>query len=528
MSLLLAVLVLFGSFGLNLSAATPDGNSVQHPRPRAAFIACDIRVHVFVFDGETGLPVSGAVVEFRESTQYGVAVWTGTTDSGGEIFSRRDIDTDGADIEVTVLAIPAGYYLPAVPPYSAHLEYGTPWTSISFNLYTPEAGVLIIRNIDKITKLPIDGNIFRVTHVSGAEIGEFTCDSDGKIEIPDLPVGVYYVEEISTISGYIPIEYLERIGVFKSSQSEALFENMPEANLTITAKEKISRELMGGVTFRITEKGGPVVGEFTTETGEDLNIALDGKTYIIKMIEVPSGYYKHPAKEVQLVNGQHDFVGYELAESPILTIWAEEDVSGAPVAGVIVDVVDEFGNSVARITTKSNAGAVLDSLPAGTYRLSVFDSGINHQPSSETAEVTLRDGQQSGHVFHVHPYAKILINLTDKNSGEGLGGAVFRVTEKGGAVVGEFTTDESGMAEIGGLDGKIYTIEEITAPEGYVLETPQDIQAENGEVTEVNFDGRYTPVITIVKEDKSGNPAEGEVYVVKDGDGNVMAEVTTG
>ena len=97
------------------------------------------------------------------------------------------------------------------------------------------------------------------------------------------------------------------------------------------------------------------------------------------------------------------------------------------------------------------------------------------------------------------------------------------VTASAGSVVATLTTDENGEAEIGGLPLGKYRLEEVTAPEGYVLcEEAQEItlayKDQNTEVIYGNAEfvnARVKTALSLVKHNSvNDTPVEGAVYGV--------------
>lgn len=100
-----------------------------------------------------------------------------------------------------------------------------------------------------------------------------------------------------------------------------------------------------------------------------------------------------------------------------------------------------------------------------------------------------------------------LMLLKQDWNGDHLAGAVFRLEDSAGGVVGNFTSDEEGFITVAFLrEGEDYTLTETKAPDAYHgLEAPMTIRIDDGEVTVEYEDesyyelvqGGYEPVLTI-------------------------------
>ena len=83
-----------------------------------------------------------------------------------------------------------------------------------------------------------------------------------------------------------------------------------------------------------------------------------------------------------------------------------------------------------------------------------------------------------------------MITKLDKRTGDALYGAVFKITTDDGTVVGNangrYTTDRNGQIHLTGLATDTYIVTEVTAPEGYSLDTtPQTIKLKSGETQQI-------------------------------------------
>ncbi|MBJ8206116.1 cell wall anchor, partial [Bacillus cereus] len=67
-----------------------------------------------------------------------------------------------------------------------------------------------------------------------------------------------------------------------------------------------------------------------------------------------------------------------------------------------------------------------------------------------------------------------------------LPGAVFEITNSNQQVMGTITADKNGIAEMDNLELGTYTVKEVKAPVGYVLDaTPKPFEVKTGEVAVV-------------------------------------------
>ena len=111
-----------------------------------------------------------------------------------------------------------------------------------------------------------------------------------------------------------------------------------------------------------------------------------------------------------------------------------------------------------------------------------------------------------------------------------LPGAVFTVLNSGQEVMGTITANENGVAEIGNLELGTYTVKEVKAPTGYVLDsTPKSFEVKTGEVTVVEMKNvKIKGNVQLLKVDQDGKKKlEGAVFTLADAKGNPISEHTT-
>ncbi|MDA9429870.1 putative collagen adhesin [Enterococcus mundtii 1A] len=156
------------------------------------------------------------------------------------------------------------------------------------------------------------------------------------------------------------------------------------------------------------------------------------------------------------------------------------------------------------------------------------------------------NGQRVG-VLHVYDPINVILNVevlkeghaevlkVDEDTKEPLAGAVFKFTTSDGQTK-EITTGADGKARWENImvDTRV-TIEEIKAPNGYILNSkPQTLTIKANETTTVTFDNKEQLAdLTVIKEDdETGNKPQGAAtlfgakYELTDSEGKSVAELT--
>ncbi|HEQ3527501.1 TPA: Cys-Gln thioester bond-forming surface protein [Bacillus cereus] len=111
-----------------------------------------------------------------------------------------------------------------------------------------------------------------------------------------------------------------------------------------------------------------------------------------------------------------------------------------------------------------------------------------------------------------------------------LPGAVFEVFNSSQQSMGTITADNKGVAELGNLELGTYTVKELKAPVGYVLDsTLKSFEVKTGEVAVVEMKNEQIKGnVQLLKVDQDGKKKlEGAVFILADAKGNLIHEYTT-
>ncbi|MEI4618173.1 SpaA isopeptide-forming pilin-related protein [Bacillus cereus] len=123
----------------------------------------------------------------------------------------------------------------------------------------------------------------------------------------------------------------------------------------------------------------------------------------------------------------------------------------------------------------------------------------------------------------------IKVMKVDENQ-KPLPGAVFEVLNSNQEVMGTITADKNGVAELGNLELGTYTIKEVKAPVGYVLDSTQkSFEVRTGEVAVIEMKNEQIKGnVQLLKVDQDGKKKlEGAVFILADAKGNSIHEYTT-
>lgn len=391
---------------------------------------------------------------------------------------------------------------------------------------------LEILKIDSITKQPLPYATFRISYKNGEILGSFTTDADGRIFLDGMAPGLVVIEEITAPDGYIVTNAPQEMLLKPGGVHSVTFENTPKSPVIIKKVDSATGEPLPGATFRLTKMNGELVGEYTTGRNGYITIPeLQPGWYIAVEIKAPEGYRLNDTPiNVQLKMGDPAIVEFENSLLPGLQIRKVDAVTKEPLQGVTIRVTKMNGEVVGEYRTNSAGLIAIPDLAPGWYTAYETATVDGYILDTTPQNVELRDGKTAILEFTNKPLAGLSIIKVDSVTGRGLAGVEFELTRLDGSKIGTYTTDEDGRLFVPGLkEGWIFA-KEISAPEGYKLDTQeQRIEIKAGVQNVLTFKNHPYPFLVIQKVDAdSGEPLEGVKFRIFSDNGREIGTYTTG
>ena len=387
---------------------------------------------------------------------------------------------------------------------------------VSFGLYAAEE----LTAADGTT-IPADGLI---------EVITLDENGHGKA-ISDLPMGSYYVQEISTNSAYLKDDTKYPVVFEYAGQETAL------VSITANEGEAIENDLIyGSVSGKKYDEdgnalGGALIGifktgteEFTAETAiQTTTSADDGSfsfekvpygTWIIREIESPTGFVLSDEEIPVTIGGVDEVVEVELVNEfitgSIELTKVDEDYPDNKLTGAVFEVyADKNGDG--KLDDGDELLGEMAELGGGVYQMSDLRYGKYLVRETKAPEGFLLDTnvypvsiEEDGKTYTVENEAGVgFINAAQKGSlkivktsSDGkVEGFSFRVTGKDYDQT--FKTDTNGEILIEGLRIGEYTVSEVSddASAGYILpaEKQATVKTDATTIVEMHNELRETP-----------------------------------
>ncbi|MFI3249754.1 MAG: SpaA isopeptide-forming pilin-related protein, partial [Eubacteriales bacterium] len=467
-------------------------------------------------------------------------IGTYTTNSSGEI-ELEGLDVGWYRIEET--KAPSGYSTNSNNVQDVFLKADVDQTITFEN--TP-LGALIIKKVDATTGEVLQGAKFRLRYFSGVSgtegtvIGEYETDVTGTIIITGLEKGTYMIQEFLAPEGYIIDDAPQTVYMTGDNQDVLLieFENMPDSSLIIVKEDALTKELLQGAVFKVEDSSGAVVGNYdgiyTTDDQGSIYIPnLPVDTYVVTEIKAPDGYVLDSMPQtVKLIAGETHRIFFSNMPDSGLIIMKQDADTKAPLGGAVFKVTRDdgvlVGNGNGLYTTDVNGMIHITGLATDTYVVQEVTAPDGYVLDTTPQTIKLSHGETHHLYFYNSPIPEggLLIRKLDADDRTPIEGVEFKIAKKTGDLVGNYITDENGLISLPDLEPNWYTVYEVKAADGYVLDgEPRDVQVKDQEQVTLEITNRKQSAFLIHKVCSiTGEGLQGVTFLLSDSKNNPLGQ----
>lgn len=361
-----------------------------------------------------------------------------------------------------------------------------------------------------------------------------TTDENGQITfMADLPVdGNYYVKELYAPDGFVTTNE-EQDFTFEyagADQAEVRYDFTFENEATtveLTKSDLTTGDELPGAHLKVTDEDGNVVDEWvSTEEAHVIKELVVGKTYTMTETKPADGYVTAESIEFTIENTA-EIQKHEMKDDVTKVQISKTDITGdQEIPGAKLTILDE-NDQVVESWTSTEEPHYVEKLPIGRYTLReeqapkgfilTADVSFEVKDTGEIQTVVMKDDTAKG---------KVILNKTDKETGEPLKGVEFELRDSKGKVMETLKTDAAGHAESSLYeiadykDGKYagekkYYLVETKTLDGYTLDkTEHEVvfayKDDSTPIVEVTFDlTNDKPEVPQTTEGTPGTPSAG-------------------
>ena len=502
-------------------------------------------------DSESGQPLEGA--------WFRVRYLGGTSGTGGTVVGEIKTSQNGTAILTGLAAgtyvceeisAPDGYVITDATE-TVYLS-GKDQDVITVTFGNDKMGSLLIVKKDAVTGAPISDVEFFITDSDGSVIGtangKYVTDSAGTIRIDGLTPGMTVIaKEVRAKDGYILDDTPQSIKIKRNSVMTLEFRNQPKGGVLVKKVDAVTNAPISDVEFLVTDSDGNLIGnsngKFVTDSAGTFTITdiAPGTTLIIKEARAKAGYILDDTPQTVKVKS-NEVVTVEFRNQPKgnLIVVKQDSVTKKPLEGVEFKItyadgsyVDAEGGTLSStgLYRTDKAGKITISGISGTVVVTEIETipGYTIDENTRTQTVVVNPNDTQTLYFYNTPVGWLQIIKSDKDSGKRIAGVKFEIRKMNGEIIGTYTTDSDGVIYLPEAESGWYTVTELEAASGYLLDTtPHRIEVKDGQTATLEITNHKFSRILLHKVDKAtGKGIYGAVFLLYDSNHNPIGEYVT-
>lgn len=470
---------------------------------------------------------------------------------------------------VKEISAPQGYILDSEPSAGITIKKTAAHGTITMTNEKYTAGSITIKKVDENGN-PLAGAEF--TLLPG-RISE-TTGANGIAVFDGLTEGTYTIIETKSPTGYGKLEGLEgNVTVNIQANGTANVEGKVPDKFRFDGKSvKLTwknTRTHGSISITKTDGNQPLSGAFfglykdaaaaeepidiqkTDKNGKALFADLAAGTYYVKEIAAPNGYALDETIRPFKIGGNNDWdvettIKNTLKEYSLTLVKKGDD--GKPLEGVEFEI---SGNGITKKSASGRDGVVtFTGLAFGEYTITEVEAPQGYVKAAPI-KVTIDGSDSAERVIQLEPienkHTKLTVTKFAEDGKTALPGAEFIIRNAEGKYVKVDGTSfasfadkkEDATAIVTGENGTFtleylplgkYVLEEIEAPEGYMIVTAsKDFEIKNSETRVSINNTKIKTGLKIIKTDENGKLLEGIKFTLKNSaDGFVTASGSGG
>lgn len=476
---------------------------------------------------ETGTqePLAGAVFEVKDPD--GAVMGSFSTDQNGQIIIPC---TKSGQYVVTETAAPKYHLLSATPTKTVQVVYGN---SATVTFENKPFGTLRVEKVDADSGTKLSGALIQIRNLADGTLYTGTTATGGAVTFTNLTPGSYEVKELTPPNGYVLDSATQTVQVTTGTSVTCTLKDLAKPGLIIVKVDAKTLTRLPETSFEIY-KDATLIGTYMTDQlGEITLYDVEPGTYLVKEVSTDSAHVVNSSPqqiELSAGDGIKQLIFFNELK-PGIHILKVDSSDMKAVANVRFKVSLVGGAFAKEYTTDQNGEIDLTALEPGAYTVEELEAPTGYLMDDSIRIIQINAGENAKFVFTNTPKPTLSVVKYDAENNKYLGGATFRIAKiEDGSRYLDRITDANGRITLEGLDAGVYSVQEIAAPGGYVLDsTEYHVELFPGRTSEIVVNNIEKPDLRIVKTDViTGAPIADVTFTVNKADSSTLTTVTTG
>ena len=475
-----------------------------------------------VLDSLTGEPIPGVGVALYSQGNELVAGPQSTNNEGRVTFSGLN----PGNYSAVITKVPAGYTMD-MTTMAVTVE---PNRDIDRTFTATIQASLTIYAEDEDGN-PLSGCQFIVHRQNGTKVGEYTTNASGSVLVTNLDPGYYVVEQKTAPNGYVITDATQTVRVVAGQMAEMTFICRSHPYVIVYGNVVGTSTPVPGATYQLWNSTNTQVLQTKTAGNDGMVIFEDltPGTYVVQCSSVPDGYTLNTGAQTVSVSAIKAGVANFVFDKHSSIVVKAIDADANPLSGAIFQIRSENGQVVEQITTDISGTAVTDTLTPGRYTIEQIFAPDGYVANTAFQTISVENNKTALATFTQTKKSVITISATDGKA-MGLPGVQYAVYDGvTGKEVAQVVTDTAGVATVGPLEPGVYSVKELSAPDGYLLTTSYQIPVVvyGDEAVFVRFPHATQDYILIETVDNvTREPISGAQYSVTNMNGDLIGNYT--
>lgn len=291
----------------------------------------------------------------------------------------------------------------------------------------------------------------------------------------------------------VPAVFYDKI---TNKASNSLNLEIEATRVGIAKKDSKTNQYVKGATLEIRKAGSTtavktIMSEANIVYVED----LEPGNYTLVETKAPNGYVKNKASvPFTVVAGSRDAV-VTMNNDPTEIGIIKKDTDGVSLKGVVLQLLDSSGKKLDEWTTDGKVHSVKNLVVGQTYTVKETKTLDGYILNTTDKKFTVKDISGVQEVVVNNEYTKIEVSKVDESTKKLIKGAILVIKDMDGNEKYRITTEDKPTV-ITKIPVGTYSLEEVQAPEGYVLnKVPITFQVRpDGKVQRIVMKQNYTKI----------------------------------